>query len=79
MCRTCAEIVLDGYSDNVNTSQLQRLINHIDNKVLPKGHYWTDTHDEFFDDFKTKCHACGSYHERMNHVYSMRDDDVKTT
>ena len=76
MCKTCTDFVLTGETKAIGKrSELLKLAARIDNEILELGWYWTEMHDEFFDDFKTKCHTCGSYHERMNYVYSMRDDE----
>ena len=58
MCDSCASIVREGYTDNIQDEQQhQARCNHIDKHVLPDGCYWLETMDSLHDDFD-QCEGC---------------------
>ena len=60
VCAECSDIILYGYSDNIEDAKDHaERCNYIDKKLLPRGEYWLGYHEIDQDQFCEKCEVCG--------------------
>ncbi len=76
MCQTCAEIVVQGYTDSIDSpEEHQDQCNHLDKHVLAVDNYWIEITTPVHDDFTTRCEGCGSI--GVSHICRSLNNDYR--